>query len=73
MENLDADIFVIEPSQLYTSADLNYSDSDSRVSREHDDESLRDVLLETTSVANWDSYDAVLIGYPIWWGVAACL
>ena len=21
--------------------------------------------------ADWDSYDTVLIGYPIWWGIAA--
>lgn len=20
---------------------------------------------------NWDSYDTILIGYPIWWGIAA--
>ena len=44
---------------------------DSRVSREHDDESLRDVDLVSTSVDNWDSYDTVFIGYPIWWGIAA--
>lgn len=43
----------------------------SRVSREHDDESLRDVDLVSTSVDNWDSYDTVFIGYPIWWGIAA--
>ena len=41
------------------------------VSREHDDESLRDVDLVSTSVDNWDSYDTVFIGYPIWWGIAA--
>ena len=45
--------------------------SDSRVSREHDDESLRDVPLTTTEVENWDDYDTVFIGYPIWWGIAA--
>ena len=22
-------------------------------------------------VPNWDSYDIILIGYPIWWGIAA--
>ena len=41
------------------------------MSREHDDESLRNVPLETTEVADWDSYDTVFIGYPIWWGIAA--
>lgn len=23
------------------------------------------------TVENWDSYDTVFIGYPIWWGIAA--
>ena len=65
------DIFEITPAQPYTDDDLNWSDSDSRVTREHEDESLRDVELTTTEVENWDSYDTVFIGYPIWWGIAA--
>ena len=69
--NLNADIFEIEPVDEYTSEDLNYSNSTSRVSKEHNDESLRDVELKNTKVDNWDSYDTVLIGYPIWWGIAA--
>ncbi len=68
---LDADIFEIEPEDVYTSDDLNWTNNDSRVSKEHDDESLRDVPLKNTTVENWDSYDTVLIGYPIWWGIAA--
>ena len=70
-KNLDADVFEIEPEEKYTSDDLNWNNSDSRASREHDDESLRDTKLKTTKVDNWDEYDAVLIGYPIWWGIAA--
>lgn len=68
---LGADIFEIEPAQEYTTEDLRWSNSESRVSREHDDSSLRDVPLKTTSVENWDSYSTVFIGYPIWWGIAA--
>ena len=70
-ENLDADIFEIVPVDEYTSDDLNWTDSNSRVSREHDDESFRNVELVSTTVENWDSYDTVIIGYPIWWGIAA--
>ncbi len=66
-----ADLFEIVPTEVYTDADLNWSDDNSRVSREHEDESLREVPLTTTEVGNWDSYDTVLIGYPIWWGIAA--
>ena len=70
-EAAGADLFEIVPTELYTSDDLNWTNSDSRVSREHDDESLRDVPLTTTEVPDWDSYDTVFIGYPIWWGIAA--
>lgn len=65
------DLFEITPAQPYTSGDLNWNDENSRVTREHEDESLRDVELTTTEVENWDSYDTVFIGYPIWWGIAA--
>ena len=70
-EAAGADLFEIVPTEVYTSGDLNWTNSDSRVSREHDDESLRDVPLTTTEVPDWDSYDTVFIGYPIWWGIAA--
>ena len=69
--NLNADIFEIVPEEEYTSEDLNWNNSNSRVSREHNDESLRDVKLKNTKVNNWEDYDTVLIGYPIWWGIAA--
>lgn len=65
------DLFEIVPAEPYTSADLNWTDADSRVSREHDDESLRAVELTADTVENWDEYDTVFIGYPIWWGIAA--
>ena len=70
-EAAGADLFEIVPAELYTSDDLNWTNPDSRVSREHDDESLRDVPLTTIEVPDWDSYDTVFIGYPIWWGIAA--
>lgn len=70
-ESAGADLFEIVPTEVYTSDDLDWTNPDSRVSREHDDESLRDVPLTTTEVPDWDSYDTVFIGYPIWWGIAA--
>lgn len=66
-----AEIFEITPSQPYTSANLNWNNSQSRVSREHSDATLRNVELTTTEVPNWEDYDIVFIGYPIWWGIAA--
>ena len=65
------DLFEIVPAEPYTSADLNWTDSDSQVSQEHDDPALRSVALTADTVDNWDDYDTVFIGYPIWWGIAA--
>lgn len=45
--------------------------ADSRVCREHADESLREVALTAAAVENWEEYGTVFIGYPIWWGIAA--
>ena len=70
-ENLGADLFEIEPKEKYTEDDLDWTNDDSRVTREHEDTSLRNVELKTTEVENWDQYDTVFIGYPIWWGIAA--
>ncbi len=67
---INAELFEIVPEQIYTDDDLNWSDSDSRVSREHDNENLRDVALKETTPANWVDYDTVFVGYPIWWGIA---
>ena len=69
--NVGADIFEIEPVQAYTEDDLSWTDSESRVSREHNDESLQTINLKSTTVPNWDEYKTVYIGYPIWWGGSA--
>ena len=70
-EATGGDIFELEPVEQYSSEDLDWTDSESRVSREYENEDLRDVELEASTVENWDSYDTVFIGYPIWWGIAA--
>lgn len=66
-KNLNADTFEIEPEEKYTSEDLNWTNNNSRVSREHNDESLRDIKLVKEKVENWEDYDTIFIGYPIWW------
>lgn len=64
------DIFEITPADAYTDGDLSWSNADSRVCREHDDQN-RSVPLTTVAVPNWENCDTVYIGYPIWWGGAA--
>ncbi len=70
-DELGADLFEIVPQDAYSSDDLNWSNDESRVTREHEDESLRDVPLAQTTPDNWADYDTVLFGYPIWWAIAA--
>lgn len=65
------DLFELEPSEPYTDEDLNWTNDNSRVSREYADESLRNIELVSDTMDNWSDYDTVFIGYPIWWGIAA--
>ena len=66
-----ADVFELEPADPYTDEDLNWTDENSRVTVEHDNPDQRDVELVADTVDNWEEYDTVFIGYPIWWGIAA--
>ena len=70
-DTANADLFEITPVDPYTSDDLNWTDDNSRVSVEHNDESKRDVKLTKITPDNWEQYDTVFVGYPIWWGIAA--
>jgi flavodoxin len=70
-EETGGTLFELEPVDSYSSEDLDWTDDDSRVNLEHNDEALRSIALVNTSVQNWDDYDTVFIGYPIWWGIAA--
>lgn len=67
----NGDVLELEPVKSYSDADLDWTKDDSRVSREHENEEERKVELAVDTVDNWDSYDTVFIGYPIWWGIAA--
>ena len=67
----NGDLFKLEPTEPYSDADLNWTDDNSRVVREHDNPDERDIALVKSTVENWDEYDTIFIGYPIWWGIAA--
>lgn len=70
-EATGGDLFELESVEPYTGEELDWTNSDSRVSQEHENEDQRNVELVSSTVDNWDSYDMVFIGYPIWWGIAA--
>lgn len=61
-----ADLVEIVPQQAYTEDDLDYNDDGCRANREQNDEDARPQI--SGSIENWDSYQVVLIGHPIWWG-----
>ncbi len=65
------ELFELEPVNTYSSEDLDWTNRDSRVSKEYADTSLRSVELVQSTVPDWESYETVFIGYPIWWGIAA--
>lgn len=67
----DADVFALEPVEPYSSEDLDWTNENSRVSQEHENPEARNVELVADTVDNWESYDTVFIGYPIWWHIAA--
>ena len=64
-------LFAITPADPYTSADLDWTDADSRVVYEYENPEERDVALAQETPTGWDDYDVVFLGYPIWWGIAA--
>jgi flavodoxin len=58
----------ILPEIPYTTADLNYNDNNSRANKERNDSTARPAIKDgAISVSN---YDAIFLGYPIWWGQA---
>ena len=65
------DLFELVPADPYTSEDLNYNDDSSRVVYEHDNPEAQNIELTADTVDNWEEYDTVFIGYPIWWHIAA--
>ncbi len=70
-EKLGAHLFELQPTAPYSEADFDWTNPESRVSKEHGDESLRDVDLVQETPENWEEYDTVFIGCPIWYGIFA--
>lgn len=65
---IEGDVFKIDPVQEYTEWDLDWTDKQSRSSKEMKDKSSRPAIKE--KVSNLDNYDIVVIGFPVWWFTA---
>ena len=61
------DLFEILPEAPYTAADLDWTDRNSRSTRERDPK-CRPAVASTCE--NMADYDTVYVGFPIWWYVA---
>ena len=64
-EVIEADLFEIEPREPYSSADLNWQDSNSRSSVEMKDRTCRPEI--ASKVEDMSKYDVIFIGFPVWW------
>ncbi len=64
----NADLFEIEPKEPYTNADLDWTNKKSRSSLEMNDPASRPEI--KSRVENLSDYDAVFVGFPVWWYTA---
>ena len=63
-EKVGADLFEIKPVTPYTAADIRWTNPLARCNREKIGK--KDVPVAGT-VADWESYDLVYLGFPIWY------
>lgn len=70
-ETTGGELFELEPVEPYTDEDLDWTDDNSRVTREHENSDQREVELVSTMAEDWQNVSVVYIGYPVWWGEAA--
>ena len=63
-DSTGGDLFELVPTDPYSDDDLDWTNKSSRVSKENNDTSLRDVELTYNSLKDLDSYDTIFIGYP---------
>ena len=66
-----ADIHEIRPKVLYTKADLNWMNKNSRSSIEMADKTIRPEIAESN--VKIENYDVIFLGFPIWWYVASTI
>lgn len=70
-EATGGELFQLEPVEPYTDEDLDWTDKNSRVGKEHEDPEKRVIELVSTTIDGWESASVVYVGYPLWWGIAA--
>ncbi len=65
VDAIDADVFEIVPKEIYTSADLDWTNDKSRSTVEMKDRTCRPKI--ESRVRDIKKYDVIFLGFPIWW------
>ncbi|MDR3594370.1 flavodoxin [Clostridium sp.] len=63
-----ADLYEIKSEDPYTKEDLNWNNKNSRSSIEMNDPNSRPSIADR--VDNFEEYDVIFVGFPIWWYIA---
>lgn len=64
-QKLNTDIFEIEPLELYTKEDLDWTNKNSRSSMEMRNDKSRPRI--KNKIENIEEYNKVILGFPVWW------
>ena len=64
-EIADCESFEIEPVLKYTKEDLDWTDKNSRSTKEMEDKLSRPEIVN--KVDNIDDYNTIILGFPVWW------
>ena len=68
---LGTELYRITPAIPYTKADLDWTDKNSRSSREIQDRTAHPALADNE--ADFSPYQVIFLGFPIWWYVAPAI
>lgn len=61
-----ADMYEILAAEPYTAEDLNYSDPNTRATKEQNDKDVRPEII--SDELSLEGYTTLYLGFPIWWG-----
>ena len=67
-DTIKADLFEIEPVNIYTKEDLDWTNKNSRTTIEMNDKTSRPPI--KNKVENINDYETIIIGFPVWWYTA---
>ena len=65
---INGDLFEIEPVERYSKEELDWTNNESRSTKEMNNRSYRPPI--KNKIENIELYDTILIGFPVWWYTA---